>query len=184
MFSTTAFPRSFSISIILSYEMKSPRSEKHSMSFLLRVYWKRCFNHFSEIRFWRCHVLYLSITFTFLTMICTIFSIWLLIDIFFFLRIVSAACFGTAMIHLSNNDNEIGKSNLEKLTSNFEFQCFSTWLWIIFAASKIVVKSSKLLFYVSMAFAWQSAELSCLDKRRVGSLENTNPGTVSFKYRL
>ena len=33
----TAFPRSFLIFITLSYEIESPRSDKHSRSFLLRV---------------------------------------------------------------------------------------------------------------------------------------------------
>ena len=62
------------------------------------------------------------------------------------------------MIHLNKDDNETGKSNPEKLPSNLQFRCFSIWLRIIFAALKIVVKSSKLYLYVLMGFAWQLAE--------------------------
>ena len=133
---------------------------------------KRCFNHFSEIRVGKCHVitLYLSIT-CFNNYLCNVFD--MIVDWTFFFRSRSTVCFYPVMIHLSNYDNETGRSNPEKLPSNFQFWCFGIWLRIFFfAVSKIVVKSSKFFLCVSMAFAWQSAEQSCLDKCRAGGLEN------------
>ena len=120
------FPRSFSIFIILSYEMERPSSGKHSVSFLVCTslctcipYRNWCFNHFYEILVGKSHVLYLSIFFTSFKMICVMFSVSLPIEFFF--RIVSIVCFGSAMIHLSNYDNETYRSNPEKLQSNFQF---------------------------------------------------------------
>ena len=176
MFSTNAFPWSFLIFIILSYEIESPRPELFTTCLFMymysKPYQKRCFNHFSEILFGKCHVLYLSVTFTCFNDLCNVFN--MIVDWFFFFRIVPTVCFGPVMIHLNNDDNETGRSNPEKLPSNFQFWCFSIWLRIFFTASKIVLKSSELFLYVSMVFGWQSM-------RHVGGLENTTPGTVSFK---
>ena len=144
--------------------MESPRSDKHLMSFLLCVSLCTCIpsstkNNVSttSLKFvLECFMCFTCLSLLLvLTMIWAMFSIWLSLEFFF--RILSAMCFGPEMIHFSNDNNKTGRSNPEKLSSNFQFWCFNIWLQIIFAASKIVVKSSKLL-YVSVDFAWQLAE--------------------------